>query len=122
MNMFTLWNEISKLEQIKVDIDCVLLWKKEMLREMQKWWFTDDVFEQKYLQDYLNDFKWNCLWYIWMDRQSSKDIYLESKWKWTKKQLAQLICSKQWKYLLEEDVITEELIEKYRKDFCSLLD
>lgn len=117
MNKFTIWNEISKLQDCIKGIEEVLEWKKEYLRELQQWWFTADVFEQKYLQDYMNEFSWNCLWYIWRERKKSDDKFLEKNWCGTNNELAMFLCSRLWWHYAEEEVKDVKAIKKYYKDF-----
>ena len=120
MNKFTLWNEISKLERCIDDIKNVLEWKRQTLRQLQQWWFSDDVFEQKCLQDYINDFSWNCLWYLWCERDKKTDEYLEKNRLWSKKELAQFLCSKIGRYYCNDEDKNTETIEEYYKQFKEL--
>jgi hypothetical protein len=117
MNKYALGNEISNLEEAKKRIDDAIKWKHEELRRMQKWWLSDDVWELKNIQDYIKDFSGNCLGYIWSDRKKSDDKFLESNWKWTKKELAKFCTSKIWRYYSEEKVKTKELLKRYYLDW-----
>ena len=121
MQIFYLWNEVSKLEGCISDLKEIIKWKQKQLRALQQWWFSDDVFEQKYLQDYIQEFRGNCLWYIWADRKKSKDKFLEENWLWTKKELAQFLCSKQWRYLAdEEEKISIDMIKEYYESYLNV--
>ena len=118
MKMFHLWNEIAKLEDCISNLQDVIKWKKEQLRILQQWWFSDDVFEQKYLQDYVNEFRGNCFWYIWTDRDVDKDKFLENNWEWTKRELAEFLCSRSWRHLSdEEEKINKKMIRDYYDNY-----
>ena len=121
MDKWTLWNEISNLEEAKKRIDEVIKWKHEELRRMQNGWLSDDVWLQTSLQEYIKWFSWNCLWYIGSDRKKSDDRFLEKNWKWTKSELARFCTSKMWSRYASEGKKTIELIKKYYVDFKSNL-
>lgn len=115
-----MWNEISKLNWCIKDIQQVLEWKVQTLRQLQQWGFSDDVFEQKCLQDYINDFSWNCLWYLWCERDIKTDQYLEKNRHRSKKELAKFLCSKMGRYYCDDEDKSTETIEKYYKQFKEL--
>ena len=96
-NKFSLWQEVYNLEQAKKHIDNAIQGKKEYLRKLQQWWFSDDLFMLKKVQEYVNEFSGNCLWWLWQERSTSIDKKLEEIRPLSKSELAIFVCSKLYK-------------------------
>jgi restriction endonuclease S subunit len=119
MNKYEIWNEVSELEEAIRHITSAIEWKKETLRRLQQWGLSDDVFLLTPIQEYIKQFKWNCLWYIWRERSKKDDVFLEKNWGWSKSELAKFCCSKSSRYYSEEEKKTRDLVKKYYLSFKS---
>ncbi len=116
MKKFYLWQEIINLWQAIKLIENTISWKKEMLRILQQWAISDDVFNLEYVQNYLKQWSWNCLGYRWEERSKRLDVFIEKNRPSSKSKLWQRLCSKSSRYFAEEKKPTKELLKKYFKE------
>jgi hypothetical protein len=92
---FTLWEEIRNTKSIIETGKELLKNKIYRLRQLQKGGFSNDIFNLKYVIDYIEEFEGNCLWYIGRDgRKNHIDKRVEKNWKGNKSSLWKFLCSK----------------------------
>ncbi len=91
---YILWREISAMESVISSSKEVIKWKIDMLRIMQQWWFSNDVFNLKYIQNYIGEFDWDCFWWIWSERPKHYDVWLEKNRDASNDKLSEFLCSR----------------------------
>ena len=111
---FELWNEIKAVEEAIILLKRTIDWKREVLRRMQQWWFSNDVFLNVKLQDYIVEFWWNCLWYVWYERTKKLDKIVEKNRPYSKTDLALWLCSRLWSRFVNLDITGANLMKELR--------
>ena len=111
---FELWNEIKAVEEAIILLKRTIDWKREVLRRMQQWWFSNDVFLNVKLQDYIVEFWWNCLWYLWYERTKKLDKIVEKNRPYSKTDLALWLCSSLWSRFVNLDITGATLMKELR--------
>lgn len=96
MNIYKCSDGVIKLKNAKVSIDDLYNQALKQLRKKQQWWIPARYFKDEKVQNYINEFDWNCFWWIGRHRSKEDDKILCENRPWDKYSLIDYLLSRPW--------------------------
>ena len=120
MNIYEISDVVRDLHKAKENLDKSYSDFLHKLRDKQKWWFSDKLFNESKLQEYIESFPANSLWRVGRVRTKKDDKLLESERPWPLDSLASFLTTRiAWRRYDDSKKLTKKRVKKLFNEFNS---